>query len=169
MKARPLIVVESSDGGAPDMPKFELFKPAVSEDGAGQTPPSTAAKILSTKWYSFTDDAIRSAVSTLTTPSSLNDNPEHPCYAIMRVLSSAVHNLTRARQELEESRRNLLEKEAARKERAKQLLHELPPAEKEIGNRVFQSLFPDDDETLHLVHRMQRQQSLMVSISISAS
>ncbi|KAI1792153.1 TBC-domain-containing protein [Ganoderma leucocontextum] len=162
VKPTPLIVVESSsDDGAPQLSKYELFGDFLSEDGAVQFPPSTTVKILSTRWHSFTDDAIRSAVSTLAIPSSPNDNPEHPCYAILRVLSSAVHSLTRARQELEDSKRALLEREAARKERAKQLLQELPLSEKDIGNRVFQSLFPDDDETSHQVHRMQRQQSLM--------
>ena len=163
MKPPPLIVVEpSSDDGPPQLPKYELFGHADSEDGAGQLLPSTTAKILSTKWYGFTDDAVRSAVSALAIAPSPTDNPEHPYYAIMRVLSSAVHSLTRARHELEESRRTLIEKEAARKERARQLLQELPPTEKEIGDRLFQSLFPDDDESLHQVHRMQRQTSLMV-------
>ncbi|PIL32385.1 hypothetical protein GSI_05631 [Ganoderma sinense ZZ0214-1] len=161
VKPPPLIVVEpSSDDGPPQVPKYELFGPAASE-GASIFPPSTTTKILSTKWYGLPDDAINSTVSTLAAAPSPADNPEHPYCAIMRVLSSAVHNLARARQELEESRRTLLEKEAARKERARQLLQELPPAEKEIGNRLFQSLFPDDDETLHQVHRMQRQTSLM--------
>ncbi|TBU27790.1 TBC-domain-containing protein [Dichomitus squalens] len=162
VKPPPLIVVESSSEDISQPPKYELLGgPSAEGDGSGPFSPSTTAKILSTKWHAFADEEIRSTVTVYATTPSPNELSEHPCYAIMRVLSSAVHNLTRARHELEESRRVLLEKEAARKERAKQLLQELSSSEKEIGNRVFQSLFPDDDETSHHVHRMQRQQSVL--------
>ena len=166
MKPPPLIVVEpSNDGEVAQPPKYELLSGLLDGDSSGPFPPSTTTKILTTKWHQFGDEEIRFTVSTFTTTPLPNESPEHPCYAILRVLSSAVHTLTRIRQELEESRRALLEKETARKERAKQLLQELSPSEKEIGNRVFQSLFPDDDETLHQVHRMQRQQSVQVGFA----
>ncbi len=122
-------------------------------------------KILNTRWHEYSNDEMHVAVSQLTA-STQGTPADDPCYSIMRVLSSAFHNLTRARQELEESRRVLLEKEAAQKERAKQLLSELQPSDKEIGKRVFQSLFPDDNGSTHQVHRMARQQSLMVSTHI---
>ena len=105
---------------------------------------------------------MRTAVSKFAEDANAGD----PCYSIIRTLSSAVHNLSRARQELEESRRALREKEDARKERARLLLQELQPSDKEIANRIFQSLFPDDDESTHQVHRIERQQSLMVRYSL---
>ena len=164
-KPPPLIVVESSseDVVAHGAPQFEILNDALPERSTGPFTPTTSAKLLTTKWYEYSDDAMRAAVSQLTA-SSQDAPPDHPCYAIMRVLSSAVHHLTRVRQELEESRRALLEKEAARKERAKQLLQELQPSDKDVAHRVFQSLFPDDDESTHHVHRVQRQQSLMVCV-----
>ncbi|KAH9918904.1 TBC-domain-containing protein [Epithele typhae] len=157
-KLPPLIVVEPSndDLASPVGPKYEILTDADSF----RFPPPVTSKIISTRWHQFTDAAVRSAVSDITkafTDTTAND----PCFAILRVLSTAVHNLTRARHELEESRRELQEKEAARRERAMRLLEELQPSDKDIANRVFQSLFPDDDESNHHVHRIQKQQSLM--------
>jgi hypothetical protein len=61
--------------------------------------------------------------------------------------------LSRARIELEEHRKLLQEKEAARKERAETLLSELLPSEREVAKRVIQSIFTGDDETRHGVQR----------------
>ena len=165
-KLPPLIVVEPSfdDISELSVPKYEIL----SDTNIQPVSPTTAAKILSTKWHQHSDDTMRAAVTEIGKHTTDDASADDPCYAIMRVLSSAVHNLTRARQELEESRRALQEKEAARKDRALQLLQELQPSDKEIGSRVFQSLFPNDDETTHDVHRMERQQSLMVRPSWSA-
>ncbi|RPD54813.1 TBC-domain-containing protein [Lentinus tigrinus ALCF2SS1-7] len=162
VKPPPLIVVESSseDVVADTASHFEILSDVLPNGSAGIMSPGTSSKILNTRWHDYSDDAMRAAVSDLA--SSSQDIPvDHPCYPIIRVLSSAVHNLTRARQELEDSRRELIEKEAARKERGKQLLQELQPFEKDVATRVLQSLFPNDDETTYQVHRVQRQQSVM--------
>ncbi len=165
-KPSPIIVVESSseDAATHAVSKYEILDDSSPErpNGSFSTP---SDKILNTRWHEYSNDEMHVAVSQLTA-STQGTPADDPRYSIMRVLSSAVHNLTRARQELEESRRVLLEKEAARKERARQLLSELQPSDKEIGKRVFQSLFPDDDESTHQVHRMERQRSLMVSTHI---
>ncbi|KAI0353672.1 TBC-domain-containing protein [Trametes cingulata] len=168
VKPPPLIVVESSsdDVAANATLKYELLNDPLPEQVHGPFSPSTTSKILAASWHEYSDDAIRNAVSKYAGEVSTDDVPDHPCYAIMRVLSAAVHNLTRARQELEENRRALLQKEAARKERVNQLLRELQPSEKDIANRVLQSLFPNDDESTHQVHRIQRQQS---SVSLAES
>ena len=165
VKPPPLIVVESSseDVAANAVAKYEVSTDVLPNGGAGNLSPATSTKILGTRWHDYSDDAMRAAVSELA--SSSHDIPiDHPCYPIIRALSSTVYNLTRARQELEESRRELMEKEAARKARGKQLLQELQPSEKDVANRVLQSLFPNDDETTHQVHRVQRQQSVLVSM-----
>ena len=160
-KLPPLIVVETTDDSESilSVPRYEILNDA----DVPQASPTAAAKILSTKWHEYSDDGMRNAVSQLTTGHTEGASTDDPCYTIMRVLSSAVTNLTRVRAELEASRRALQEKEAARRERAQQLLQELQPSEKDVANRVLQSLFPDDDESVHRVHRMERQQSLMVS------
>ncbi|KAI0750042.1 rab-GTPase-TBC domain-containing protein [Daedaleopsis nitida] len=166
VKPPPLIVVESSsdDVAAHTDPEYDISHDVPTEAMDGLFSPGTSAKILGTKWYGYSDVDMRAALAQLNLPSH-DTSHDHPCHAIIRVLSSAVHNLTRVRQELEDSRRVLLEKEAARKERAKQLLHELQPSEKETANRVFQSLFPDDDESIHFVQRQQSLMSLTESLS----
>ncbi|CDO75118.1 hypothetical protein BN946_scf185010.g43 [Trametes cinnabarina] len=161
VKPPPLIVVEScsEDVKANLTAKDDVVTEVLPERTRGPFPQATTSKILSTPWHDFSDDAIRSAVNQYADEAAFESISDHPCYEIMRVLSSAVHNLTRARQELETSRRVLLEKEAARKDRVDQLLRELPPSEKDIANRVIQSLFPNDDERTHQVRRIQRQPS----------
>jgi IS4 transposase len=88
------------------------------------------------------------------------DAARHPYHAALRILSFALHNLARMRQDLEEDRRLLREKEIARRKRAAQLLNELQSSEQETAKRVLQSLFPDDDEH---AHQIQKRQSTMVS------
>ena len=107
-KLPPLIVVETTDNDLP-APKYEILS-----DGDGpRVSPTTAAKILSTKWHEYSDDAMRTAVSSLAKDAPDDTSSDDPTFAILRVLSSTVLSLTRARQELEESRRALQEKEAA--------------------------------------------------------
>ncbi|EIW57961.1 TBC-domain-containing protein [Trametes versicolor FP-101664 SS1] len=160
VKPPPLIVVESSseDTVTNLAAKYDILTDSLPEHISGLFEPGATSQILTAPWHEYSDDAIRAAASKFATDDA---SSREPCYTIMRVLSHAVHNLTRARQQLEESRRALLEKETARKERVSQLLRELQPSEKEVANRVLQSLFPNDDEGTHRVHRIQKQQSLM--------
>jgi len=118
-----------------------------------------ATQVLANKWHEYSDEAIQAAISRLSAAESPSDVDTHPYHTALRALSSALHNLSRARIELEEHRKLLQEKEAARKERAQDLLSELQPSEREVAKRVIQSIFPDDDENHHQV---QRQGSLSV-------
>lgn len=111
------------------------------------------AQVLGTKWHEYSDEAIQSTLSRLSSSNSPADIPNNPYNATLRVLSSAVYRLSKARAELEESRRVLLEKEAARRARAEQLMKELQPSEQDVARRVLQSLFPDDDESRREVQR----------------
>ena len=124
-----------------------------------------SARVLSTKWHECSDDAIRSTVSTLLRegegeyedPRALELELDHPYHAALRILSAAYHRLASAREELEESRKLLREKEGAMKKRAEALLGELSmrPSEQDVARRIFQSIFTDDDEVLHDVKRKQ--------------
>jgi SET domain-containing protein len=118
-----------------------------------------ATQVLANRWHEYSDEAIQAAISRLSVAESPSDVDTHPYHTALRVLSSALHSLSRARIELEEHRKLLQEKEAARKERAQDLLSELQPSEREVAKRVIQSIFPDDDEKHHQV---QRQGSLSV-------
>lgn len=113
-------------------------------------------QILATQWHTYSDEAIQATIAKLGTA----DTPEgHPYHTALRVLSSAVYNLSRVRIELEEARRVLREKEMAKRARAQELLNELIPSEQEIARRVIQSLFTNDDED---EHQVQRKQSVLV-------
>jgi hypothetical protein len=125
--------------------------------------PSISAQILATMWHEYSDEAIQSAISNFSTSDSPAEVSSHPYHTTLRVLSSAFHNLSRARLELEESRRTLLEKEIARRERADALMKELQPSEQDIAKRVIQAVFTDADEAKHEV---QRQQSFVVGLSL---
>lgn len=117
-------------------------------------------RIVSTRWQEYSDEAIQSAISGFSASDSPASASSHPYHSVIRILSSAYHNLAKVRRQLEENRALLLQKEAERKARAEVLLEELQPSEQEIARRVLQSLFTDDDEG---GHRIQRKQSHMVS------
>ena len=121
-----------------------------------------SARVLSTKWHECSDDAIRSTVSTVSTllregEGEYEDPLDHSYHATLRILSAAYHRLASAREELEESRKLLREKEGAMKKRTEALLGELSmrPSEQDVARRIFQSIFTDDDEVLHDVRRKQ--------------
>ncbi|KAI0951548.1 hypothetical protein AcW1_008567 [Taiwanofungus camphoratus] len=163
----PIIVVESSSGriATPASATYDgLDSVILSEPVLGEFGSVTESQILHTKWHEYSDDAIQSSIMKFTSANH-SDDSVHPYHSVLRVLSSAVHNLTRIRKELEESRRILLEKEAARQDRADQLLKELQPSEKDILKRIIQSLFPDDDEKHHAVQRRHSQMSLSESLT----
>ncbi|TFK21482.1 TBC-domain-containing protein [Coprinopsis marcescibilis] len=122
---------------------------------------SVVDQITATKWHEYSDDVIRSKVSTIV--DTENDRSE-PYHTTIRALSSAYHNLCRAHVELEETRRLIKEKELARRKRADNLLQELHPSEKDVARRVIQSIFTDDDESLHKVQRKQSVMSLSESL-----
>ena len=127
--------------------------------GVNGLPTDVASRILSSQWHDYSDEAIQSAISAISVSDSPASVSNYPYHTALRALSSAVHNLTKIRREMEESLRLIQEKERARKRRAQELMKELQPSERDIARRVMQSLFTDDDEGMH---RVERSQSHMV-------
>ncbi|KAJ7690788.1 GTPase activating rab protein [Mycena olivaceomarginata] len=108
--------------------------------------PSVKAQILDTKWHECSDEAIQSAISGLSgaaqSPAEISGPPYH---SALRVLQ---------------------EKEAARRTRAEAIMNELQlVSEREIARRVIQSIFTDDNEEEHHVHRQQSLMSLTESLT----
>ncbi|KAF8629644.1 hypothetical protein AX15_003375 [Amanita polypyramis BW_CC] len=122
-----------------------------------------SARVLTTKWHECSDDAIESSISTLGGASS--EVFDHPYYTVLRILSAAYHRLASVREELEENRRLLREKEGALQDRTRALLGELKPSEQDVARRILQSIFTDDDEAQHDVKRGQSVVSLSKSLS----
>ena len=118
-------------------------------------PTDVASRILSNPWHDYSDEAIQSAISAISAAESPASVSGHPYHTSMRVLSSAVHNLTKTRREIEERLRVIQEKERARRKRAEELMKELQASDRDIARRVMQSLFTDDDESMHKVERSQ--------------
>ncbi|KAF9230997.1 rab-GTPase-TBC domain-containing protein [Melanogaster broomeanus] len=137
----------------------------LSQGGSPEPPSHTAAQVLAHKWHDYSDEAIQSAISRLSNVESPYDADNHPYHTALRILSSALNNLSRVRLELEESRRLLEETHAASKQRAYTLLEELHPSERDIARRVIQSIFTDDDERRHHVERQQSFSSLKTSLT----
>lgn len=123
---------------------------------------AAAAQVLAHKWHEYSDEAIQSAIAQLSAADSPADADPHPYHTALRILSSALHNLSRARLELEEDRRLLQERQRADRIRGETLLQELLPSEQEVARRVIQSLFTDDDERRH---RVGHQESLSVRVT----
>lgn len=134
-------------------------------DGTSEVSSSLTTQVLANKWHEYSDEAIQAAISRFTVAESPSDVDTHPYHTALRVLSSTLHSLSRARIELEEHRKLLQEKEAARKERAETLLSELRPSEREVAKRVIQSIFAGDDETRHRVQRHGSLSSLKTSLT----
>ncbi|KAG6829677.1 hypothetical protein H0H87_010517 [Tephrocybe sp. NHM501043] len=160
----PVFVVGSSrDSLLSPPPSLGLGNPdvIVTSDSDGEMyGAAVTSQVLSTKWHECSDDAIQSAISSIGASKSSGESLRHPYHTALRVLSSALHNLTRVRMELEERKKVLQEKEIARRERADVLIKELQNSEQDVAKRVIQSIFTDADESHHQV---RRQQSLMVS------
>ncbi|KDR78593.1 hypothetical protein GALMADRAFT_244042 [Galerina marginata CBS 339.88] len=162
-KAPPLFVVGSLHDLSMAHGNPEVFVTGEPElEGVNS---AVSAQVLATKWHTYSDEAIQATISKLSASDSPADAPSHPYHTALRVLSSAVHNLSRARLELEEARKILQEKEVAKRKRANELLKELKPSEQEVARRVIQSLFTDDDENVHQVHRKQSVLSLAESLA----
>ncbi|KAK7678582.1 hypothetical protein QCA50_018454 [Cerrena zonata] len=162
-KPAPIIIVESASGTIVTPPRtashnlHNLFLDPSSNDVASQ--------ILATKWHDCSDDAIQTTISRLDYSNSPSHASAHPYHTALRVLSSTIDKLSKARTELEESRRVLLEKEAARRTRAEDLMGELLPSERDVAKRILQSLFPDDVEEDHQVQRKHSMASLSESLT----
>ena len=139
---------------------FQLHKECLNLDK------DATSEVLTTRWHRQSDQAIQSTISKLDFQDSSPDAARHPYHATLRILSSALSNMRKAYKSLEDDRALLQEKEAARKERADQLLRELLPSERDIAGRLLQSLFPDDDEQ---IHQIQRRQSNLVSAHLISS
>ncbi|KAH9930069.1 rab-GTPase-TBC domain-containing protein [Fomitopsis serialis] len=164
-KPAPLIVVESTSGqfAPPTSATLDSLDSLVVENVENGL--TSSSEVLRTQWHDMPDDAVEAALTSLQETTPQSSIPSHPHHSVIRVLSSAVHNLSRIRRELEEDRRLLREKEARRRERAEHLIRELPPSDKDVARRVLQSLYPDDDEAIHLVQKRHSQLSLSESLT----
>lgn len=156
-KAAPLFVVGSPQDRSLGQPNPEFI--VTGETDVEGVAPAIASQVLATKWHTYSDEAIQVTISKLSASDSPTDPPSHPYHSTLRILSSAVHNLSRIRLELEDGRKVLYEKELARRKRADELLKEFEPSEQVVAKRLIQSLFTDDDEN---EHNVLRKQSVMV-------
>jgi len=142
---------------SPTAPTARIRRPSEVQSAA-------AAQVLAHKWHEYSDEAIQSAIARLSAVESPSDADPHPYHTALRILSSALQNLSRARLELEEDRRLLEEKQRAGRKRAETLLQELLPSEQEVARRVIHSVFTDDGEYRH---RVGRRESLSVRVMCS--
>ncbi|KAF8493942.1 TBC-domain-containing protein [Russula emetica] len=159
---RPPTFVVGSSKDCPSAGSMTRNAELVAIDGL---PTGAASRILSNPWHDYSDEAIQSAISSISVTESPASVSSHPYHTSLRVLSSAVHNLAKIRREMGESLRVIQEKERARKQRAEELMKELQAPDRDIARRVMQSLFTDDDEGMHNVERSQSQMSLTDTLS----
>lgn len=143
-------------GSPPDPPPPEmLIAEDVHLDGVS---PAISSQILGTKWHLCSDEGIQAAIAKLKPSESPADPVIHPYHTALRVLSSAVNNLSCARLELEETRKVLQEKELERRRKAEELLNEIVYSDQEVAKRVIHSLFGEDERE----RKVKKKQSVLV-------
>ena len=155
-RSPPLFIVGSSHD-----PSFSPSPPEVlvSEDAHLEgVPPSISSQVLATMWHMYSDEAIQTTIANQNPSESPADVVVHPYHTALRVLSYSVHNLSRVRVELEETRKLLREKELERKRKADLLLKEVPPSDQDAVRRVVQALFSEAD----IEPRVRRKHSVLV-------
>lgn len=157
----PLIIVGSDDQHLPvddivDTTSVSLQELAID--------PVITSRVLTTKWHEYSDEAIQSAISSISISESPAEVSSHPYHSALRVLSAALHNLSKARLELEQNRKTLIEKENARRARAEELAREMKSEkEREIARRVVKEIFGDNDvDEGEQRSRVRKQHSYMV-------
>ncbi|KAG6848421.1 hypothetical protein H0H93_000311, partial [Arthromyces matolae] len=163
----PLFIVGSSSATLSPPHPLGLGTPEVivtSEVDGNIYDADVTSKVLATKWHEYSDNAIQTAISDIGGIDTPAEAVIHPYHTTIRILSSALNNLSRARIELEENRKILQEKELARRERADALLKELPRSDRDVAKRVIESIFADADESEHKVRRQQSLRSLTESL-----
>ncbi|KII84372.1 hypothetical protein PLICRDRAFT_362645 [Plicaturopsis crispa FD-325 SS-3] len=171
-RASPSFVVGSSRDSylsSPSTPSQNIPELVLPDAEFGDIPPDVASEVITTKWHAYTDEAIQSSISRLNDLDTRVEAITPPYHTALRVLSLAFDNLSKARVELENNRQMLLEKEAARRARANALMKELQPSERDVARRVMQSIFTDDDESSHRVHRKHSLMSLAESLNEAIS
>ncbi|KAF9070341.1 rab-GTPase-TBC domain-containing protein [Rhodocollybia butyracea] len=118
--------------------------------------PAITSRVLTTKWHEYSDEAIQSAIAAISVSESPAEVSSHPYHSALRVLSAALHNLSKVRLDLEQSRKALVEKEEVRRTKADQAVRELKTKEeREITRRVVRRIFGDDDGDPRLQIRKQ--------------
>ena len=120
------VCTASTVGSSPDSASvhatLELIVTSKSDTNIFGTRSTVVAQVLAAKWHDYSDEAIQTANSNLWASDSPADVHGYPYHTALCILSSALHNLSRVRMELEEERRVLKEKEGARHERGDALL-----------------------------------------------
>ncbi|KAJ3811288.1 GTPase activating rab protein [Lentinula aff. lateritia] len=163
----PLIIVGSDDQHLPVNDIVDTTSASLQELAID---PVITSRVLTTKWHEYSDEAIQSAISSISISKSPAEVSSHPYHSALRVLSAALHNLSKARLELEQSRKTLIEKENVRRAKAEELAREMKSEkEREIVRRVVKEIFGDNDveesEQRSRVRKQHSHMSLVDSLS----
>lgn len=109
-------------------------------------------QILATKWHELSEAEIKEAISRCNTPSSSSDAFQS-YHSALRILSAALEDLNVERSELDKLRIFLEEHSKALRRRAEQAVSRMSPSERDIGRRVFASVFSEAEDSRLLVKR----------------
>ncbi|KAF5385547.1 hypothetical protein D9757_006763 [Collybiopsis confluens] len=144
----PLIIVGSEDqpptNAQADEDAFDLLASVTTSDA--NLDPMVSSHVLQTQWHTYSDEAIQSAVSSLTSmnsPAEASAHAAHPYHTAIRVLSSAGSNRSRTEEE------GLVEKEMRRRRRVEEIEGEMSgksEEERELTRRLVRTIFADEDD-----------------------
>ncbi|KAJ3753419.1 GTPase activating rab protein [Lentinula raphanica] len=161
----PLIIVGSDDQQFPTDDTTNVGLQGMGID------PAITSRVLTTKWHEYSDEAIQTAISGISVSESPAEVSSHPYHSALRVLSAALQDLSRARLELEQSRKALLEKEDSRRTRAEEFARELKTEkERETARHIMKRIFEDNEVENGLQQPTQiRKQRSHMSLADSLS
>ena len=112
--------------------------------------PFTTSQVLSTKWHEMSDSQIEDTVSLYNSTASSSEIPTQAYHSTLRALSAALEDLSVERTELDRLRVFMEERDKSLRSKAEKAVNMLSFSERDIGRRILDAMFTENEET-HLV------------------
>lgn len=128
----------------------ETIRIPVEETGAFG--PVTTAQVLSTKWHNLSDGEIRDYISHFNSSES-PDSSTLSYHSVIRALSTALEQANMEREQLIGMKLLFEEQDRARQDRVTELVKGLPYNDRELGTRITEAVFSDDDRQQALLKK----------------
>lgn len=103
-------------------------------------------KVLPIKWHELSDESFYNEVEKLGHELTPATDVATTSRSIVRLISRTLAEVTKERDEAEDVRRLLQERELRRKRQMQELLKAMSSRDREVGQRLFDSMFNDESE-----------------------
>ncbi|KAH8118089.1 TBC-domain-containing protein [Phellopilus nigrolimitatus] len=133
----------------------------------GEFGPVTASQVLATKWHELSDMQIEATVSKYSTSRSSSKVSTQSYQSVLRVLSAALEDISIERNELDKVRSLLEDRDKTLRGKAERAVNNLPYSDREVGRRIFDSLFSEVEETRAIEIRPVTKRTSFLSLAQS--